>query len=124
MSYEGHEQVLCKNGHYHEFDCYEASSGFIENWVCADLIDGKPCGAKAGVCNDVDETNCDSYGHRKVIELAPVKTKTCDMGSPHVISHATYKLSDTRYYRETKLKPDGSHETVWHSYAEDSSVND
>jgi len=113
VSYEGYEQVLCENGHYHEFDCYHATSGFFETWVCDDHIDGKRCSGKAKVFNSVDETNCDSYGYRKPIEITPEKLKECNLGHKHSFSAPTFKLSDTRYYSETKLGDDGQHETIW-----------
>lgn len=114
MSYEGYEQVICENGHYHEFDCLDASTSFYEQWVCDDRIDGKQCNGKAKAFNSVDDTNCDSHGYRKRIEITPEISKECDMGHKHSVSAATFKLSDNIYYRETKLIPDGGHETIWH----------
>jgi hypothetical protein len=49
MSYEGFEQVLCSNGHYYIFDCYDFWEA--ENWHCP------TCGAKATWSNMVDTTN-------------------------------------------------------------------
>lgn len=54
MSYEGYDQVLCKNGHYFTFDCYSAPDYFGQDgdpWVCT------KCGEKAVWWNGVDETN-------------------------------------------------------------------
>jgi len=49
MSYEGYDQVLCENGHYYTYDCWE----FWEpnGWECP------TCGAKAAWSNSVDITN-------------------------------------------------------------------
>lgn len=49
MSFEGWIQVLCKNGHYYQADCY--SYIFGEGWTC------QICGAKKGWSYTVDCTN-------------------------------------------------------------------
>ena len=49
MSYEGYEQVLCENGHYFTFDCYDYWQE--DKWVCP------ICGAKSAWSNMVDVTN-------------------------------------------------------------------
>jgi len=49
MSYEGYEQVLCENGHYHTYDCYDFWEA--KGWSCPN------CGAKAVWSNMVDVTN-------------------------------------------------------------------
>lgn len=49
MSYEGYEQVLCENGHYYTYDCYEFWKD--KGWSCP------TCGAKAVWSNMVDVTN-------------------------------------------------------------------
>ena len=49
MSYEGYDQVLCENGHYHTYDCYDFWEA--EGWNCP------TCGAKAAWSNMVDVTN-------------------------------------------------------------------
>jgi hypothetical protein len=49
MSYEGYDQVLCENGHYHTYDCWEFWND--ERWSCS------TCGAKAAWSNMVDVTN-------------------------------------------------------------------
>jgi hypothetical protein len=53
MSYEGYEQVLCENGHYFTYDCYEWDfyGGLCEDWRCP------ICGTEVGWCNSVDITN-------------------------------------------------------------------
>jgi hypothetical protein len=61
MSYEGFDQVLCKNGHYHEIDSHEFKFYSKDNnddawgdlFVCE-------CGELAVWWNSVDQTNaCD-----------------------------------------------------------------
>lgn len=49
MSYEGYDQVLCENGHYYTYDCYEFWEAV--GWACP------ICGAKAAWSNMVDNTN-------------------------------------------------------------------
>jgi hypothetical protein len=51
MSYEGHVQAICINGHYNEYDCYEYDK------IC------HACGTQEFPReNGVDDTNCESYG--------------------------------------------------------------
>ena len=35
MSYEGFDQVLCKNGHLREFDCYDSVELFHAGDLCS-----------------------------------------------------------------------------------------
>jgi len=48
MSFEGYDQILCENGHYHTHDCYNYTD--FNAWTCF-------CGAKCAWYNTVDETN-------------------------------------------------------------------
>jgi hypothetical protein len=120
VSYEGYEQALCEKGHYHEFDCRDN----ITEFVCDAVFDDKPCGSKIKTVNDVDETNCDGYGHRKRILLTEATYQVCNLGGKHLVSEATYKLSDTRYYRETEYDGEGNATFKYIPYCEDSSIND
>jgi hypothetical protein len=86
MSYEGHEQHLCAQGHL---------------WVepCSYGEPNEPCYVCKGPsvwCNAVDDTNCDSVGEIlpegwKSLELTPAVLETCNLGHPHVTRAATYR---------------------------------
>lgn len=73
MSFEGYFQVLCGNGHYHEFDAYEWDRWYggemKESWKCNALIKDEPCYASVREENLVDDTNCDSWGLKKKSRL-------------------------------------------------------
>ena len=49
MSYEGHVQHICANGHRFDTDCRDTET------KC-------DCGAASAFHNDVDDTNCESWG--------------------------------------------------------------
>ena len=114
MSFEGDYQVLCKNGHEHEIDCYEHPIFEISNapddyvvWKCS------ICGELAAWYNFVDTTNgsycdccneeyidlaegCEYCDHGRIdgyIELEiknPEELCTCkDCGNTHVIKRET-----------------------------------
>lgn len=51
MSYEGHVQALCEKGHLNIYDCFYE----YEKTLCS-------CGSLIIWENNVDDTNCDSYG--------------------------------------------------------------
>lgn len=51
MSYEGHEKVLCENGHLWVYYDYELYSLDLKTWRC------KHCKSKAAWRTSVDETN-------------------------------------------------------------------
>lgn len=86
MSYEGYEQVICKNGHYFERDCYDHDA------LCPH------CFAEAGWENSVDQTNGPDQGAIPMDALAqfllePKKTETCaHCGNTKVISQAKYRV--------------------------------
>jgi hypothetical protein len=48
MGYEGYERWLCRNGHLHTFDCYDAPSK--ELWKC----DEPDCGEALAFHHGVD----------------------------------------------------------------------
>lgn len=89
MSFEGHYQIICKNGHYHEVDCdaYDYED-FVFN--CGDLIDGVACKAPERWSNLVDDTNCDEAGKVEIVELTPRIIKRCNLGCNHIWTAATY----------------------------------
>ena len=89
MSYEGYHQVLCRNGHYVEIDCYEEPL-FCEQprfdldckiWTCP------ICGEKAYWSNSVDVTNesFDKDGNRidDFVELR--KTTSVDQNKLNLV---------------------------------------
>ncbi len=98
MSYEGHYQILCKEGHFSTMPCMYGGEDW-ENWKCEDIVDGEKCGSTHDVVNSVDDTNCDSYGYRKPILVKKAVTEKCPTcGHTHVTSDATYRLSEEVYF--------------------------
>jgi len=87
MSWEGHSQNFCENGHY-----FGGSAGF----------DSEPthcpfCKAKVAVCHLVDDTNIDAVGTitdegLATFLLEPEETATCNLGHVHVTKHAVYRI--------------------------------
>lgn len=78
MSYEGHTQVICEKGHY------GVAGAFGEDYTC------HVCGSPAAWTNEVDDTNCDSYGEIPLeslqqFVLEPAQFETC----PHC-KHSHY----------------------------------
>ena len=69
MSYEGFERWLCRNGHLHEADCYNAPNR--RDWLC-DI-----CGEPMRWWEDVDQTN-NAGVQTKLKVFEPAKTDTCD----------------------------------------------
>jgi hypothetical protein len=105
MSYEGHVQLWCENGHAFTED----ANTNIPQERCS-------CGAEIVFRNSVDDTNCDSYGHIKPEVKVPAVVCTCSCcGDTHekerAIHHIPTKTAQ-RYYRESeyvvvKRDPDG-----------------
>lgn len=101
MSYEGYTQHICEKGHRFDTPC---EYDFLEQGsVCH-------CGAKTAWHNDVDETNCESYGIVLEQDFQPLRIsdalyKTCDLGHAHMIREAIYRLPKTgelkRHYKTT-----------------------
>ncbi len=118
MSFEGSYQILCKNGHSSECDCYESPHfgkevtdkfGTRYPWKCY-------CGATAVWWNLVDETNgsycdeCNPEGKEDAkgckwcekgridgyveleVDSAPKFCVCKDCGNVHVVREATYKI--------------------------------
>ena len=94
MSYEGYVQRLCKNGHYHAFDCY--SDIEQEEWKCPH------CGEGCVWVNNVDQTNgsfdendvrIDGYVELEETEESKMAVCTCkDCGFKHRSRPPTYKI--------------------------------
>ena len=110
MSYEGYEQIICRNGHLHSSDCYEDMCyedkafgnddcpPFGPLWFCPD------CGELAAWINCVDVTNgsweTDEYGDEVRIDgyvepevLQPAETCSCPQcGHTHMVGKPIYKI--------------------------------
>lgn len=93
MSYEGFEQVLCKNGHLREFDCWNSVELFHAGDLCP-------------VCNEVyvyrhgvNETNWiieddPSTMRRSFMVNVPECRETCNLGHQHIVVEARYKIPE------------------------------
>lgn len=83
MSYEGYDQVICEDGHLSTVDCWDDDSAcFI-------------CGGKRVWRNGVDDTNCDEMGiihDFSSLVITPEELQTCNLGHPHVVKHAKYRV--------------------------------
>ena len=87
MSYEGYDQVLCENGHYHTYDCWEFWTS--EGWVCPN------CGAKAVWSNMVDVTNgsWDEETHERIDGFVELQLlDECKCGHCGSILEVRYKI--------------------------------
>ena len=87
MSYEGYEQLLCKNGHPCGIDCYATRPDKCE--VCgADIVWYYP----VDVTNGSDPETGDGMPYKFEIDV-PAKTCTCPTcGITHVVEPARYKI--------------------------------
>jgi hypothetical protein len=87
MSYEGYVQCICSNGHYFNDD---SSYGATSNCPT--------CKAPAAWENNVDETNCDSYGEINMESLikVPRRTDKCNLGHIHEVAPAIYRIPTPR----------------------------
>jgi len=87
MSYEGHEQHLCRRGHLWEIPC-----------SFEDAIERCPhCGAESRWRNDVDDTNGDASGTIlpegwASLRLTNEQTEVCNLGHRHLIKPSTYRV--------------------------------
>lgn len=88
MSWEGFDQCICDNGHFFcgESYCYEEPN---ECPICKSKIAWR---------NQVDDTNCDSWGEipigllQKHFLVTPEKNETCNLGHSHIVEHAIYRV--------------------------------
>jgi len=99
MSYEGHSQYICKNGHRYDGDSY------YDNDRC------HVCDSPSAWCNRVDDTNCESDGvindwSSLLIEAA--MTATCNLGHEHVIKHARYRVPTKDEAQQLRCYWDGA----------------
>lgn len=122
MSFEGHYQILCKNGHSRGCDCYEEpnfdgpETEEIEGTVYSTPLWRCSCGETAAWWNLVDVTNgsfcteCDGSGckccdngridrHVELEEDKPAKTQRCNLGCDHVIEEQTYKIPEGKGHK-------------------------
>ena len=105
MSYEGHTQGLCKNGHTIKFPSYydiDYEQEKMKSWRCPARTNNIVCNETLGETNSVDDTNCDSYGERLLIETSPAEVRTCDLGHQHDWTSARYRFSEERYYYDSE----------------------
>jgi hypothetical protein len=97
MSYEGHSQTICLNGHYRIFDCYN------EPDVC-------PCGAAFGMVNMVDDTNGESVYQIQMSDLAKFLKKPADVCPTcgHATPEPLYNIPTEEERRAMQtIRPDG-----------------
>ena len=90
MSYEGYNQVLCKNGHYETFDVYMDS---IEHWKCSACGEGVRWWNGVDLTNgsyDDDGTRIDGYVHLKVLKEFNCACDKC--GVKHTFSPTVYEI--------------------------------
>ena len=84
MSYRGYERVLCKNGHLHIYDCWDAPN--IEEYKCFD------CGEGCAWSESVDQTN-DAGDETLLAENGPAIMETCACcGHTKQLSPKTYVI--------------------------------
>jgi hypothetical protein len=100
MSYEGHDEILCSNGHLSCFDCHEEEQ-FNPDWFCR-------CGAKMVWWTAVDETDgCDEEtgqcpGEVDLEVAVEAKYCTCQCGNMHTVQEETYKIPPKGIGRHVK----------------------
>lgn len=87
MSWEGHSQNFCMNGHY-----FEGSAGFHSEPTHCPY-----CKVEVAYCHVVDDTNCEADGTITEEGLATLlleqeEIATCSLGHIHVVKHAVYKI--------------------------------
>ena len=100
MSYEGYTQVLCKNGHYREFDCHISPELNDEFTLCS-------CGEPYVWSNEVDQTNGGNQGiipiEKMTIKTLAV-TETCShCNHTKVVKEVEYLIPDNKL---REYKPD------------------
>lgn len=89
MSYEGFEQHICSSAH--RFDCPAE-----HQFSVASLATCPICQGPSIFCNDVDDTNCDSYGKIDEEEwnlflIREEKSAVCSLGHLHIEAPALYR---------------------------------
>jgi hypothetical protein len=90
MSYEGHVQALCESGHLNVYDCrywYANEKEMIE-LSCQ-------CGSKIVWENNVDDTNCESYGEIDMEQFLITPQVNQECPTCHhlsIVSQAVYRI--------------------------------
>lgn len=91
MSYEGYDQVLCENGHYHTYDCWEFWKP--KGWVCH-------CGAKAAWSNSVNVTNGSFDGDERIDGYVELEVKDqCKCPTCGHVTERVYKIPEKGGHR-------------------------
>ena len=101
MSYEGHEQLLCKNGHLWEEPCNYGGAS-VEDSICPH------CQEKAVFCNSVDDTNY--YGENSIpaeqwekLKISEGKTETCNLGHLHILEQPRYRVPSPKELKHIRV---------------------
>ncbi len=101
MSYEGHEKILCRNGHLSVFDAYDDINP--STFSCR-------CGAVCVWWTAVDTTNGDDEETGRCpgdvdleIEM-PADYDTCNLGHSHTVREATYKIPPSNIGHHVTVK--------------------
>ncbi len=84
MSFEGHFQLLCEDGHYSTCDCTDDETQ-VPCYIC---------GKKMVWFNIVDNTNGDDdcmLDMNKFL-FKPETREICNLGYEHIIEHNVYKI--------------------------------
>ena len=88
MSFEGYYELLCANGHRGGTGCWDE----VE-------LNGKDrcaaCGEPWVFEHLVDTTN-DEGDPYPFVEVAPARTRLCDLGHYHIIEPARYAIPDSK----------------------------
>lgn len=88
MSYEGYWQCICQNGHYYT----DGADAYNEEEPCG------ICKTPSAWRNQVDETNCDSWGEipfdllKKNFLISEEVIETCNLGHRHITKHAIFRI--------------------------------
>jgi len=95
MSYEGYEQLICRNGHYHIGDCWEIGIGdkAEDNWHCPN------CNESLTWINSVDTTSDEGNPIKLEIKTS-AGTCTCTVcGNIHAVRPETYHVPENGGHR-------------------------
>jgi len=87
MSFEGYQQMLCKNGHQ-IIDNADADASKVKCYFC-----------KAPIVwwNIVDDTNCDQYGLVKLkVKTKEIKCTCKECGNIHIKVPVTYYIPKSK----------------------------
>lgn len=89
MSYEGYDEGLCEDGHYHSWDCWDDPPA-----KCLARTTEGVCGKELVWSHSVDQTN--GEGEVAILEvLEEAKTKTCPTcNHQEVVADYRYKIPE------------------------------